>query len=301
MLPPRFWAEVDTLTTQLLTLLLPLLDTMDAHFPASRTKPLAAIHAELHMLVAEAGYLAVCMRRSNSIFRVVWPTPGDSLSKNHDHDPVCEGVYQKSKRAAQLATRDDAGGVSGEEGRVSSVQEPMPPQNRPRLVAKVKLVLWPALERYRRVLDGEREGVDEVVVRKATVGYYCGRASDEADTAEGNPRLKNYVKTARQRKGHLESGLGRLVTSPPAWTFGVMLVAACVFLAAGLGQQKWQEWRMHQPYSHDRQTGSASYPQAHGEAKVDPSSESVPREVEGWLAWLVRILTYGLSRGTASG
>ncbi len=41
--------------------------------PAKSWASLAAVHQELHNIIAMAGYLAICMSWSPSIFRVVFP------------------------------------------------------------------------------------------------------------------------------------------------------------------------------------------------------------------------------------
>ncbi|KAB5578217.1 hypothetical protein GE09DRAFT_1088935 [Coniochaeta sp. 2T2.1] len=139
-LPVNFWSEVDLLTTRILTLLLPVLNLLDVHFSASRSAPLAPIHADLHTLVAEAGFLAVCMRRSYSIFR-------------HAHT-----------------------------------------------MAKVKIVVWPGLDRYSRRGYGKTEEMEVAHVRKATVGYYCGGNGLDDDANEARPTLREYIREVEERE-----------------------------------------------------------------------------------------------------
>lgn len=303
MLPPNFWPEVDALTSRILTLLLPLVDLLDTHIDGARTRPLAAIYADLHALVAEAGYLAVRMRRSDSIFRVVWPTPGDPSSKNHDHDPVCEVVYRVSKHAALAIEKGEAdvaaqdareeAGAAVAQGGAGDVALPSP--NRVRIMAKVKLVLWPGFERYRRVLKGGQEGVDEVVVRKAIVGYYCGRGSDEADVAERRPRLREHVRNARKKRRQLGARLVKLVPRPTTWNWRVMLMVGGALLAVGLVELLHHGWLMYRGDVGDRGSGSGTYSENDVEARLKVYREPQTSD-ESWLAWLGRVVEYGLFR-----
>lgn len=269
LLPPDFWREVDLLTGRILSMLLPLLDLVDAHFPAaSATKPLAAVHADLHALVAEAGLMAMAMRRAaDSVFRLVWPEVGDRYEwASQEHDAACEAVYKASKRAVE-----EAG--DGEES-----------------VAKVKVVVWPGLERYRRVGSGEGEGVDEVVIRKALVGYYCGR--DGADAAEQRPRLGEYVAAARQGRRR-RTYWGRLVGAAAGVPLSVWLMVGA-FLVLGLGAV------LYPRYVGDYLRGMGGYPA--GDLKIHQEPE-IQQEAQAWkaksfISWLgrgVRDITF---RGT---
>lgn len=246
LLPENFWREVDLLTGRILALLLPLLDLVDAHFPAaSATKPLAAVHADLHALVAEAGLLAVAMRRAaDSVFRVVWPEVGDRYEwASQEHDAACEAVYTASKKAVE-----EAG--NGEEA-----------------VAKVKVVVWPGLERYRRVGSGEGEGVDEVVIKKALVGYYC--VKDGEDAAEERPRLGDYVAAVRLGRMRRTYG-GRLVGAAAGVPLSVWLMAGA-FLVLGLAAVRYPR------YVGDYLRGTHQEPQAWGVVSFT-----------SWLEWLGR-------------
>jgi hypothetical protein len=100
-LPSNFWPQVDALTAKLASMLLPLVKLMDKHFEASRNKSLRLVYQDLHHIVAEAGFLAVGIRHSRTIFRFSWPVLGlnwDSKEQNH-----AEGdVYDLSKEMAAI-------------------------------------------------------------------------------------------------------------------------------------------------------------------------------------------------------
>jgi hypothetical protein len=191
-----------------LTLLLPLLDIMDKHVPESRARALLYIHQDLHEVVAEAGYLNVCMRRSLSIFRFSRPEPGDWMHADQAHDSVSQDVYNRSKEAARVADEALWGAAAADEN--GKEQWNMVGGR----VAKVKIVVWPRLERYSRVYDGWTVvGEDITEVLKSQVAYYCGTATHAADVAEARPTLREYVRAARCRE--------RAKTWPVRWAKAV--------------------------------------------------------------------------------
>ncbi|OIW28076.1 hypothetical protein CONLIGDRAFT_646274 [Coniochaeta ligniaria NRRL 30616] len=299
-LPPNFWSEVDILTSRILALLLPLLDLLDVHFPSSSaTNPLVSIHADLHALVAEAGFLAVSMRRSGSIFRLVWPAPGDRSDRSrHSHDAACEVVYQVSRHAAESIEKGAAHVAAEDRARERGLPTPLVKGQlaafrKVVVVPKVKVVVWPGLERYRRVVKGGLKGVDEVVIRKALVGYYCGKASDEADVAEGRPRLGEYVKgvrEARREKLFRESFVG-LVTgiSRGEW----LAMGALLMLGLGMGYM-FDLWGPSGSYAGEQlEVHSETHPETHPEAH--PQQQTW--DVGSFLAQLGRSARAGLFRG----
>lgn len=99
-----FWPAVDTLTTQITTLMLPLIKMLDAAFPQSRDTSLRCIYQDLHHIVAEAGYLSIGIRQSRTIFRFSWPEPGQSWDMDQDHSSGA--VYDRSKAAAAEEDRE---------------------------------------------------------------------------------------------------------------------------------------------------------------------------------------------------
>ncbi len=98
ILTPCFWDEVDQLASRTTALLLPLVNLQGKLHPAKSWASLAAVHQELHNIIAMAGYLAICMSWSPSIFRVVFPEPGDNWDLDQHH--LDESVYEKSREAA---------------------------------------------------------------------------------------------------------------------------------------------------------------------------------------------------------
>ncbi|KAB5584885.1 hypothetical protein GE09DRAFT_1068568 [Coniochaeta sp. 2T2.1] len=242
-LPVNFWSEVDLLTTRVLTLLCPVLDLLDAHFPASRSAPLAPIHADLHTLVAEAGFLAVCIRRSSSIFRLV------------------------------------------------------------HTMAKVKLVIWPGLDRYGRRGSGKTEEMEVAHVRKATVGYYCGGDGLEDDALEERPTLREYIREVEES----ERGARR-------WFQGARFSAREILgltglLLAVLGLLLFHEYILEllgrldeHLWGHGDVRPEAPLEEVHvvEESRLDEQMQTWKEKsfVSWFLAWLRRVATLGTGGAT---
>ncbi|AEO53342.1 hypothetical protein MYCTH_2294518 [Thermothelomyces thermophilus ATCC 42464] len=191
MLTPEFWPRVDQLTLQITVLLLPLVDLMDEHFPASQAASLRSFYQDLHAIVARAGYLSLGIRLSKNIFHFSSPVPGtvwDNDQANVDNriyraseaantraDAAAEKEW-RSRRARRLAAqrerreiRDRGAGVlasarSGfeavrgfvtghgqEEGSGDHQQGANDVWRRPSRMGKVQIVLWPMLQRFATV------------------------------------------------------------------------------------------------------------------------------------------------------
>ena len=93
------------MTMKMVTILLPLVDLMDEHFPASRAKSLRGLYQDLHYIVSEAGFFSLTLRRSRNIFRFTWPYPGqpwDLDQENYDNT-----VYQLSLRRTRKLDEKD--------------------------------------------------------------------------------------------------------------------------------------------------------------------------------------------------
>lgn len=225
ILPPNYWPAVDALTMRLLVLLLPMLNLMDKHFADSRANSLRVVHQDLHHIVAEAGYLSIAIRRSRTVFRFDTPLLGNQWEfdqHNADND-----LYMASKEAATL----EAG---------LAATDP------PSLVAKVQIVQWPQLQRWKALgnLDAqdEEDGMGETVsmIMHSKVVYYAGGVSDAADAVEDVPTLAQYVRTRRARRS-----LRR------ALDIALVSLVVIAFLGAGAAWLKnmrpavWGKLRLH--------------------------------------------------------
>lgn len=98
---PRFWEQVDALTLQLITLLLPLINLMDTNFERSRARSLRVMYQELHYLVSQAAFLSLGIRWSHDIFRFEWAIPGLPFDKEQQN--VDQWVYDRSRDRARRA------------------------------------------------------------------------------------------------------------------------------------------------------------------------------------------------------
>jgi hypothetical protein len=102
-LTAEFWPCVDRLAFQTTSLLLPLLRLMDRHFPDSRTKSLRNMYQDLHVIIAEAGYLSIGIRWSGNIFRITSPFPGEVWDLGQEH--IEPELYEMSEATNQRADR----------------------------------------------------------------------------------------------------------------------------------------------------------------------------------------------------
>jgi hypothetical protein len=102
-LTAEFWPCVDRLAFQTTSLLLPLLRLMDKHFPDSRTKSLRNMYQDLHVIIAEAGYLSIGIRWSGNIFRITSPFPGEVWDLGQEH--IEPELYEMSEATNQRADR----------------------------------------------------------------------------------------------------------------------------------------------------------------------------------------------------
>ncbi len=213
---PRFWAEVDRVTAQTAALLLPLLNVVrqaleTATTPGERPHEAASpilFYQRLHDVVALAGYASLCMAWSTSIFQVVFPELGQlwavdqervgndstyrfsaSAARRHDE--------RQQERKQKLAFGGDA---------KHAHQRPLPLRT-----AKVKIVLWPRITRYRPQWNSRNTtliNASRTVVARSLNAYYSGRMPDSRpENAEDNegedeewPDLPAHVEAAHKRR-----------------------------------------------------------------------------------------------------
>lgn len=216
-LPSHFWQEVDELTIRLLTMLLPLLDVMDANFPESRAKPLIEIHQALHSCIAEAGYMSLAMRcQKRTIVRFNWPDVGDTWDLQMNQDQEAAGVYAESK--ALLEEEDDVD----------------------RLLGKVKVVLWPSIDTVTRVKpdEGFRSGTFTTKVMKSQVIFYAGYDGGENELLESEQSLEEYVQeVVAERRSWPKRVLARSASCLRvlAWRWFAVFAFVLIVPIVGLG------------------------------------------------------------------
>ena len=235
-IPPNFWPAVDELTMQLMTMLLPLLDLVDKHFPKNCEHSARQVHQDLHDIVAEAGFFSIAIRWSKTIFRFTAPAPGEYWELDQrDAEP---GVFAASKAAAEKEweqTRDRrtcipdavpaaAHGSEPNGGTSTTGGQQQAGYSRPMLVAKVQIVQWPQLERWApygslerfrsskkskkdeksEKSDDDDDDDDEVEtitrIMDSHVAYYTGVANDAAEAAEAIPSLEHHVRDLKMNR-----------------------------------------------------------------------------------------------------
>ncbi|KAI4597132.1 hypothetical protein KJ359_004643 [Pestalotiopsis sp. 9143b] len=171
VVPDDFWKKIDELTSYTATILEPLYAITnlmtDRVQPAkvkqygdARAGQNAYMYAELHYLLAHAGYLAVCMRRSTSVFHFLSATPGARM----DYPTETQASYEQYRLSKEEAERLDEERTEREKAEYQALRlktgvEPAELEaldQRHRLArhhrlrgAKVKFAVWPMITRYR--------------------------------------------------------------------------------------------------------------------------------------------------------
>lgn len=221
-----------------------MLNLMDKHFVDSRANSLRTIHQDLHHIVAQAGYLAIAIRWSTTIFRFTTPLPGQQWELEQDN--VDNDAYEASKTAATDANKKAAGVTTvvkpsattavwdndhDENGKSDDKNDNDRAKTEdeellflPVLIAKVQIVQWPQLQRWAPVggLDeDEDQGAGETVscIMRSRVVYYAGGVSDAAEAAESAPTLAAHIRAV---------GRARSLRLAGTTVAMVMVVAAAV-------------------------------------------------------------------------
>jgi hypothetical protein len=125
------------------------------------------------------------------------------------------------------------------------------------------------------------------------VGYYCGKASDEADLVEGRPRLGEYVADLRERRKQ-QRLWGRLVgLVAEVWLWVLLIMGA--LSVSGIGMLLFPR------YIGAGWGSLGSYPEGRLEVHPDILPKQQTCKVGLFLAWLGRIIRAGLFRGKVGG
>ncbi|KAK6070162.1 hypothetical protein SCUP515_08646 [Seiridium cupressi] len=174
VVPDNFYQKVDELTAYAATIfgdifaLTNIMDEGEAHAAAaSRSKikarredNLAFMYSELHFIIAHAAYLAVCMRRSSSIFHFLSATPSARMDYPIEGQASYE-LYKLSKeeyeRREAAKTQEDKDAVQALETTPGRTDQQVADLKRDRRIAahhrmrgaKVKFAVWPMVTRYR--------------------------------------------------------------------------------------------------------------------------------------------------------
>jgi hypothetical protein len=151
--------------------------------------PLFALYQDLHDIIAQAGYLSICMAWSKSIFKFEFPYLGqrwEVYMNNFDDES-----YLRSKDAAKIADAQ------------TEVEASRKPNNEKdkylnlSRVSKVKIAMWPVIKRYKPIGEakgcGAPGGAKISRICKAHVVYYWGLQSDEGEGQERKPSLEEHI------------------------------------------------------------------------------------------------------------
>lgn len=199
---------------------MPLLNVLRKQDTSREWTSVAQVHQELHNIIAQAAYISVCMAWSKSIFRFTFPETGQLWELEFDnYDDL---VYQRSKdraeaydraqiekerrAAAQRAAEEAAAGAAAGQGQenppvVQAVNDYLQP---PLRAARVKIVLWPLVERFAPLSDAAGYGAiggDKISrLLPAQVVYYAGREDAAGEMAERYPLL-DHVEHLKKERG----------------------------------------------------------------------------------------------------
>ncbi|KAF7537218.1 hypothetical protein G7054_g3921 [Neopestalotiopsis clavispora] len=161
-------------------------------FNVARESDIAFMYAELHYIISHAAYLAVCMRRSASVFHILSATPAARMDypiesqANYDLYKLSKDEADRLEKARSQADKDQLRALKLQP--TATYQDIAALEREQRLLAhhrlrgaKVKFAVWPMITRYRA------ENVGNPVVR-GKVPYHL-RAKDwtppTADQVEG--------------------------------------------------------------------------------------------------------------------
>lgn len=217
-LTPRFWDEVDRLTAEITIILLPLLNlqrkwmavpnTQENDRPLHRRTGFLVLYQQLHDIVALAGYASLSMARSVSIFQFEFPIPGGHLDSDQDRVEN-DVVFEKSVLCSLQA---DHQALATKQTSSETNDQFTTPFNR---IAKIKIVLWPKIDRYKplwdtrssrskRVTDDySRPSGDTIInLTKSQNVYYAGKNTNTDDITESLPTLEAYARTVRRKALH---------------------------------------------------------------------------------------------------
>jgi hypothetical protein len=173
--PPMFWDEVDRISLQILSMLLPLYNVAVEAHPA-QLMPFDTVYEKIHDLVAYAGWVNVALQTSDSIVSFDWEKPGDpyTIHQVNLHHGVFE--YSKVRTEQQL---QKAGHTADDH------------------TARVKISVVPQITHFIPGKNGLVEGRASVRLMRSHVVYYQGLV-DEREDYESHPSLADYI---RQEKG----------------------------------------------------------------------------------------------------
>ncbi|KAI5467540.1 hypothetical protein BGZ63DRAFT_430975 [Mariannaea sp. PMI_226] len=182
-LPPFFWSEVDRLSVQILTLLLPSFEwTTELKEWQSSPPSVNELYQWLHDVISYAGWLSICTRVSPGIIEYIWITPGDryyldQINFTQEADELSQALPQ-GHRQQRIATAnvDDA-------------------------MKRVKISMTPRIVRHMPCIgvDVRMPGTEVHTLMQPHVVCYEGSGFNQRDTKY--IALPEYIRNLRNRTG----------------------------------------------------------------------------------------------------
>ncbi|KAK7935275.1 hypothetical protein PG985_000770 [Apiospora marii] len=196
----HFWSKVDHLTNSTMAILLPLTNLLCYFRPPERWTDTFEMYSQLHSLIAQVGYFAVCMARDSTIFHVLSATPGARMDWGMEAQATYE-LYRECKDEAEArdkAWTDRRKAVLKSARAHAAAHAKTSPEAEKHLAelerqfrtdrhhrlrgARVKYAVWPMVTRYRP----ENEGVTLPGGGSVASRQYDSRVSDaDLEQAEG--------------------------------------------------------------------------------------------------------------------
>ncbi|KAK8058830.1 hypothetical protein PG994_009278 [Apiospora phragmitis] len=194
----HFWTKVDHLTNSTMAVLLPLANLLCYFRAPERWTDTFEMYSQLHSLIAQVGYFAVCMARDPTIFHVLSATPGARM----DWGMEAQASYELYLECKEEAERLDKDWTEEQQARLTEARlecddssDPEAAQHLAALErqfrvdrhhrlrgARVKYAIWPMVTRYRP----ENEGVTLPGGGSISQRQYDPRMSDaDLEQAEG--------------------------------------------------------------------------------------------------------------------
>ncbi|KAK8110798.1 uncharacterized protein PG998_007255 [Apiospora kogelbergensis] len=150
-----FWPTVDHLTNSTMTILLPLTNLLCYFRPSDRWTDTFEMYSQLHSLIAQVGYFAICMQRDASIFHASYDLYRECKEEAEARDKVWTEAQQAIIKKAQADATKAAGAGPEAEKHVAELEKEFRVNRHHRLRgARVKYAVWPMVTRYRPENEG---------------------------------------------------------------------------------------------------------------------------------------------------
>ncbi|KAF9875785.1 hypothetical protein CkaCkLH20_06717 [Colletotrichum karsti] len=195
-IPPCFWSEVDKLALKVLILVLPVLNWTRKTWPSGEELiDVKDVYQSIHSCVAYAAWFAVQARRSPSMLKFTWLSPGDRYLP--DQIELCEKLYQSRRK---IVEREYDEALSS---RISVSAGSAPPGLPPNRVARVMISVVPRLEKLDITVApdiGAAVGHTVNTLADHRVVYYHGLQGESDDQLLFRSSLAEHSLSLRPRR-----------------------------------------------------------------------------------------------------